>query len=113
MALISGVGDKKLATYGRAFLEVILGAPPRIHPTRARLAGTDAGALFDRLMDLDRDLRRGESGTDKPLSCTHTTLRLIAERRPATLADLGRLQGMGPDKVTRFGTAFLQAIRDG
>jgi ATP-dependent DNA helicase RecQ len=111
MAAISGVGAKKLASYGAAFLAVIAEtAPPAPHPARARLAGTPAGALHDRLEAAQRDLLRGADGTGKPLSCTQATLRAIAERRPATLADLERLPGMGPQKAERFGAAFLAIL---
>ena len=54
----------------------------------------------------------GHDGTGKFLSCTHTTLRAIAERRPRTRADLARIQGMGEAKVERFGEAFLAVIAD-
>ncbi|QYZ68933.1 DNA helicase RecQ [Neotabrizicola shimadae] len=113
MAQISGVGAKKLESYGRLFLEVILGAPAvELHPARMRLAGRAEGELFDRLAEAQLRLQRGEDGTEKPLSCTHTTLRHIAERRPATLGDLARIQGMGEMKVDRFGQAFLDILRD-
>ncbi len=68
------------------------------------------GAVFDRLAQVHLDLQRGPDGIDKPLSCTQTTLRHIAEKRPASLADLDRIQGMGPAKTQRFGKAFLAVI---
>ena len=110
MAGITGIGAKKLESFGSAFLAVITGASGSVHPARMRLAGRSEGALFDRLQELQADLSRGEGG--KYLSCTHATLRQIAERRPQTLADLERISGMGAQKVERFGAAFLQAIRD-
>jgi ATP-dependent DNA helicase RecQ len=114
MAGITGVGAKKLESYGAIFLEVITGAPPpALHPQRLRLAGRDAGDLFDRLYAIQIDLQRGADGTGKPLSCTLTTLRKIAEARPSTLSDLDRIAGMGPQKIDRFGAAFLAAIREG
>jgi ATP-dependent DNA helicase RecQ len=114
MAAISGVGAKKLESFGAAFLEVITGsAPVPLHPQRMKLAGRDAGALFDRLCDIQLRLQRGEDGTEKPLSCTFTTLRKIAEARPASAAELEAIQGLGPLKSARFGAAFLAAIREG
>ena len=110
MARINGVGAKKLESYGRAFLEVINGSADDLHPQRMRLAGRDAGAIYDRLEEAQRRLARGPLGIDKPLSCTNTTLRQIAEARPATLADLERMPGMGTQKLERFGMAFLEAI---
>lgn len=112
MAGITGVGAKKLESYGAAFLEVINGAAEMLHPQRMRLAGRPAGPVFDRLADVQLALSRGEDGTGKYLSVTHSTLRLIAERRPASLSDLERIQGMGEQKVERFGQAFLDVLRE-
>jgi ATP-dependent DNA helicase RecQ len=112
MAGITGVGAKKLESYGAAFLEVINGAAEVLHPQRMRLAGRPAGPVFDRLADVQLALSRGEDGTGKYLSVTHSTLRLIAERRPASLSDLERIQGMGEQKVERFGQAFLDVLRE-
>jgi ATP-dependent DNA helicase RecQ len=112
MAGITGVGAKKLDSYGAAFLEVITGEGARLHPARMRLVGKPEGALFDRLAEAQLALSRGEDGTGKYLGCTHSTLRLIAERRPSTLAELQAIQGMGELKVERFGAAFLDILRD-
>ncbi len=111
MARISGVGAKKLESFGLAFLSVITGAEtPALHPQRMRLAGREEGEIFDRLAELNIRLSRGEDGTERPLSCTQTTLRKIAEARPSSLADLERISGVGPQKAERFGAAFLAAI---
>jgi ATP-dependent DNA helicase RecQ len=110
MARIGGVGATKLERYGAAFLEVITGAAEPMHPTRRKLAGRPEGALYDRLAEVSRSLARGECGTLRPLSCTNSTLRQIAERRPTTLDALERLPGMGPQKTERFGTAFLDVL---
>jgi ATP-dependent DNA helicase RecQ len=112
MAGITGVGAKKLDSYGAAFLEVITGAAETLHPARMRLVGKPEGALFDRLAEVQLTLSRGEDGTGKYLSCTHSTLRQIAERRPSTLAELQAIQGMGELKADRFGEAFLSVLRD-
>ena len=112
MAGITGVGAKKLESYGRAFLEVITGAAQVLHPARMALAGRPAGAVFDRLAEVQLQLQRGQDGIGKPMSCTHTTLRQIAERRPRTLDELERVQGMGPQKAERFGAAFLAVLQD-
>ncbi|MBK1634178.1 DNA helicase RecQ [Rhodovulum adriaticum] len=111
MARITGVGATKLERYGAAFLEVITGAAADLpHPARRRLAGREAGALFDRLAEVQRDLARGTDGTGKFLSCTNATLRHIAERRPGSVSELERLPGMGPAKAERFGAAFLDVL---
>jgi ATP-dependent DNA helicase RecQ len=112
MAGITGVGAKKLESYGAEFLAVITGAVEQLHPQRMRLAGRAEGEVFDRLADAQLALSRGEDGTGKYLSVTHSTLRLIAERRPSTLTELQRIQGMGDQKVERFGAAFLSVLRE-
>jgi ATP-dependent DNA helicase RecQ len=113
MARITGVGAKKLESYGAAFLSVITGAETvPLHPQRMRLTGRDAGALFDRLQEEQLRLARGEHGTEKPLSCAAATLRKLAEARPSTLSDLDRVGDLGPQKIDRFGAAFLAVLRD-
>ncbi|MFQ6547120.1 DNA helicase RecQ [Aestuariibius sp. 2305UL40-4] len=113
MARIGGVGAKKLAQYGTAFIEVITGAtPPEQHPARRKLAGRREGAALDRLTDAQTRLARGEDGTGKYLSCTTSTLRHIAERKPSDLSELERIPGMSPLKTERFGEAFLDALSE-
>jgi len=113
-ARISGVGATKLERHGPSFLGVINGedAPEPSHPARRKLAGTEAGEVMDRLQEAQAQLVRGEDGTGKYLVCTHATLRAIAERRPRSLPELERIQGMGTAKVERFGEAFLGILAD-
>ncbi|MEM6307628.1 MAG: HRDC domain-containing protein, partial [Pseudomonadota bacterium] len=113
MALISGVGAKKLENYGRDFLNVITGATPDMHPTRRKLAGRPEGGMFDQLEQVQLQLARGPMGTDKFLSCTTATLRKLTEQKPQTLDQMERIQGMGPQKVERFGQAFLDVLHNG
>jgi ATP-dependent DNA helicase RecQ len=111
LAGITGVGSVKLERFGPAFLEVLTGAlPPPLHPARRKLAGEPSGDTFDRLQSAQRELARGADGLAKPLNCTATTLARIAELRPATLDELERIQGMGPQKTDRFGPAFLAIL---
>ena len=114
MAQITGVGAKKLESYGALFLAVITGAlAVPLHPQRMRLAGRDAGALFDLLEAEQLRLARGDDGIGKHLSCTTASLRKIAEGRPSTLSDLDRVGALGPQKIERFGQAFLEILRHG
>ncbi|WP_147126469.1 DNA helicase RecQ [Shimia ponticola] len=112
MAQISGVGAKKLERYGAEFLSVITGAQDKVHPTRMKLAASGDGAVYDQLLEAQNRLKRGEMGTQKPMSCTHSTLRLIAERRPTTPDQLYQVSGMSEQKMERFGDAFLEVLRD-
>jgi ATP-dependent DNA helicase RecQ len=110
---ITGVGAKKLESFGAAFLAVITGAEPgALHPARMRLVGRDAGQVYDRLADVQVRLQRGEDGTGKPMSLSSGTLRKIAEARPSTLSELDRVGDLGPQKMERFGAAFLDVLRE-
>ncbi len=111
---ITGVGAKKLESYGKGFLAVITGeAAQSMHPARRKLAGRDAGQVYDRLSEVQVRLQKGEMGTGKPLSLSSSALRKIAEARPSTLSDLDRVGDLGPQKIERFGEAFLEVLREG
>jgi ATP-dependent DNA helicase RecQ len=110
---ITGVGARKLESYGAAFLEVITGAAEGLHPARMKLVGRPEGALFDRLAEVQLELARGEDGTGKYVTCSPATLRAIVERRPSTRSELQAIGGMGELKVERFGEAFLAVLREG
>ncbi|PLS20052.1 DNA helicase RecQ [Neptunicoccus cionae] len=107
---IGGVGAVKLERYGAAFLEVINGEAEQVHPARRKLAGREAGDLFDRLQTAQLRLARGESGMDTYLNCSNATLSKIAQARPSDLAALARISGVGEVKAERFGAAFLDEI---
>ncbi|MEM7470313.1 MAG: DNA helicase RecQ [Pseudomonadota bacterium] len=108
-ARISGVGAKKLENYGAGFLEVINGAETAMpHPARRKLAGHGAGELFDQLEGAQTALKCGESGIDKPLSCSASLLAKIAEQRPRDLAAMSRL--LGERRAERFADAFLDIL---
>lgn len=112
MAGITGVGAKKLESYGPAFLAVITGAAAdRPHPARMRLAGRPSGEVFDRLQEVAVALARGEEGTGKPMSLSPAVLRRIAEARPSTLDALDRAGDLGEARLERFGPAFLAVLR--
>ncbi|SLN30973.1 ATP-dependent DNA helicase RecQ [Roseovarius albus] len=110
MAHINGVGAKKLEQYGLAFLEVICGEAKDLHPTRRKLAGREAGNIFDRLLEVQTDLARGSEGYDKQLSCSTSVLAKVAEMRPKDLSSLSRL--LGEKRAERFGAAFLDVLAE-
>lgn len=110
MARINGIGAKKLERYGDAFLSVIAQDAPEMHPTRRKLAGKDSGSVYDRLMEVQADLSRGEEGTDKPLSCSASQLAKVAQLRGGDRSAIERL--IGDRKAERFGAAFLDVLRE-
>ncbi|XDA98515.1 DNA helicase RecQ [Sulfitobacter sp. LCG007] len=110
MARIGGIGAKKLESYGAAFLEVVSGEAQQMHPKRRKLAGKEAGSTYDRLLEAQARLARGETGIDKPLSCSASEL--------ARLAQLGKpdrdavLRLIGEKRAERFMPAFLEVLRE-
>lgn len=111
-AHITGVGAKKLSTYGAAFLEVITGtAHPPSHPARRKLSGKPTGSIYDGLLEAQVRLQRGECGTQKPMSCSAASLAKLAQIKPEDASMIAHL--IGDKKAQRFGAAFLQVLRDG
>ncbi|QBY02154.1 DNA helicase RecQ [Rhodophyticola sp. CCM32] len=111
MAQVSGVGAKKLESYGRTFLEVITGDIPDIpHPARRKLSGQKAGGLYDRLLEVQARLARGPRGLDKPMRCSSAQLARVAEAQPGDLGSLTRL--LGDRHAERFGAAFLEVLSE-
>ncbi|WP_322866783.1 DNA helicase RecQ [Aquicoccus sp. G2-2] len=110
MARIGGVGAKKLERYGHEFLDVIAGEVQQMHPSRRKLAGREAGTLYDRLMGAQAALARGEAGGDKPMSCSASQLAKLAQLRPSDDTMLARI--LGERRAERFGAAFLEILRE-
>lgn len=109
MARVGGVGAKKLDRYGDAFLAVINGEAEAVHPSRRKLAGRQAGDVYDRLLEAQADLARGPEGIDKPLTCSASLLAKVAEMRPSDEGAMQRL--LGDKRAERFGTAFLDVLQ--
>lgn len=112
MAQIGGVGAKKLETYGRAFLEVISGDAPDLHPARRKLAGRAAGGLYDQLQEAAMRLMRGKDGCGKYMTLMPGTLRHIAERKPTSMNALISVPGMNEAKAERFGPALIEILTE-
>ncbi|WP_422048364.1 DNA helicase RecQ [Shimia sp.] len=108
MARISGVGAKKLANYGDAFLEVINGEAEQMHPSRRKIAGRQDADLYDQLLEAQSRLMRGPNGIDKPMSCSASLLAKVASLKPRTSQDMERL--LGDRRADRFGAAFLDVL---
>jgi ATP-dependent DNA helicase RecQ len=90
----------------------------RLEPERARRSrprrGADApvgadGALFDRLREVRRRLA-AEQGVPPYVIFHDSTLREMAAVKPASLAALAEISGVGARKLEAYGPAFLEAI---
>jgi ATP-dependent DNA helicase RecQ len=77
---------------------------------RAAVSYGENPELFDALRDVRLRLAR-ERGVPPYVIFHDTTLREMADRRPATINDLYGIYGVGAKKAADFGDAFLDAIR--
>jgi DNA helicase-2/ATP-dependent DNA helicase PcrA len=83
-------------------------APPKPARPGQQLDGTDA-ALFQALKDLRLHLAAGKPAytvlADKVLA-------EIVRVRPSSLAELGRISGIGPAKLANYGDALLRTVAE-
>jgi ATP-dependent DNA helicase RecQ len=99
--------------------EVSLVLPPKRERNRgaARKGGATGDAnpvgdpLFDALRAKRRDLAK-EAGVPPYVIFHDSVLREMAAARPATLAALSRISGVGARKLDAYGDAFLSAIQE-
>ena len=84
---------------------------PARQPVGASTPGRDLTpaetALFEELRAVRRHLAAGKPAYTV---LSDQSLHEIARRRPATLADLGDIKGMGPVKLERYGDALLAVV---
>ena len=95
---------------GEDTLELVL--PPK----RAKRSRRDADSgptdpMFEALRACRRDLAK-EAQVPPYVIFHDSVLREMASVRPATLAALGRITGVGQRKLEAYGEAFLKVIRD-
>ncbi len=83
--------------------------PSRSGQSRVALTGEYDQELFDQLREWRRQLAQE---TDKPAFTVlvDTTLAAIAESRPTTIAELARINGIGPAKIDRYGATILEIV---
>ena len=92
---------------GEAALEIVL--PPK----RGRRARKARDYPHDPLFEALRACRRAlaaESGVPPYVIFHDSTLREMAELKPATLHALSRISGVGAAKLERYGAAFVEVI---
>jgi ATP-dependent DNA helicase RecQ len=88
--------------------------PPPRKRTRAALRDESGDVVSEALFDALRDVRlrlARERGVPPYVIFHDTTLRDMARRRPATVADLHDIYGVGEKKARDFGELFLDVIR--
>jgi len=72
----------------------------------------DEFALYDRLRTLRKQSAEAE-GLPPFAVFTNEQLADMVRRRVGTLADLGRIDGIGEARLTRYGASFLEVLRVG
>ncbi len=108
-------GDAKDVLKGDAAVLIAL-APKaeRSRKPRRERAGAAVNPLGDPLFEALRALRRdlaAEAGLPPYVIFHDSTLREMAQTRPASIAALGELGGVGTRKLEAYGEAFLGVIR--
>ncbi|MEW6120788.1 MAG: DNA helicase RecQ [Pseudomonadota bacterium] len=100
----------------QVWLRAIAAAPSR---RKSRLAASSGAGVHDDEDPLFLSLRtwRRETANEKGVPAYvilhDATLREIAARRPATLAELGEISGLGTKKLEAYGEAVLGVVAEG
>ncbi|WP_426266174.1 DNA helicase RecQ [Sphingomonas sp. LHG3443-2] len=91
-------------------VRIALPPPRKSRRRRGEVVDGPADPLFDALREERRRLAK-ESAVPPYVVFHDSTLREIAAARPGTLAELGRVQGVGVAKLERYGEAMLGVVR--
>ena len=106
-------GDARAILTGEAAVMMVL-PPRRERGRRGRGASAQLNPVGDPLFDALRALRRDlaeENGVPPYVIFHDATLRDIAAARPASLAEMGAISGIGARKLEAYGEAFLKTVR--
>ena len=107
-------GDAKAILTGEASVLIALQPKAERASRSRRRDGAAANPLGDPLFEALRALRRdlaAEGGVPPYVIFHDATLREMAQSRPASLAELGEISGVGTRKLEAYGDAFLAVIR--
>jgi ATP-dependent DNA helicase RecQ len=91
--------------------EMHIAVPPKRSPSRRTRDSGPADPLFDALREARRAIA-AESGVPPYVIFHDSTLREIAAGRPATIAELSRIPGVGEAKLARYGAAMLAVVAE-
>ncbi len=106
-------GDAKEILTGEVPVGIVI-PPKRPRSGRSGARGSTPNPVGDPLFEALRELRRTlakDAQVPPYVIFNDATLRDMTEKRPATLAAFGEISGVGSKKLTAFGEAFLEVIR--
>ena len=114
---LSAAVTRRITAWSVATAAVLIALAPKAErsrkPRRERAGGAVnpfGDPLFEALRALRRDLA-AEAGLPPYVIFHDSTLREMATARPASMAALGELGGVGTRKLEAYGEAFLGVIR--
>ena len=140
LGTISGVGSRKLAQYGEAFLEVLRGESssveevgakknnalldilsrkpadeaPAVLPEGRLFGGSDENKpdsdVAERLRNLRRQLAK-DNGISAFVVFPNATLDVLAERQPRSVDELRGLPGLGEKRIEAYGAQIVATIQ--
>jgi ATP-dependent DNA helicase RecQ len=90
--------------------QLTIAVPPTRKRQRRQRLDQPADPVFESLREKRRQLA-SDAGVPPYVVFHDSTLREIAERRPQTLSELARIQGIGAAKLERYGDAMLEVLR--
>ena len=82
-----------------------------VAPEWEEFAGPRERRLWERLRALRLDLARSQ-GVPPYIIFNDATLRAMAVEKPSSLEEMGMISGVGKRKLSRYGDAFLDVLRD-
>jgi ATP-dependent DNA helicase RecQ len=106
-------GDAKAILRGEQRVDIVQ-PPPKSERAERKARNQAANPVGDPLFEALRELRRELAAEAQlpPYVIFHdSTLREMAAARPATLAELGEIGGVGARKLEAYGDSFLAVIR--
>jgi ATP-dependent DNA helicase RecQ len=108
-------GDARAILRGELTVPIAIAPKPeKVRKTRRGERGGAVNPVGDPLFEALRALRRDRAaglGVPPYVVFHDSTLREMAERRPATLTEMGEIGGVGARKLEAHGEAFLELIQ--
>jgi superfamily II DNA helicase RecQ len=113
MTRIKGVTPRWFRQYGKAMLAAIdtgRHAPLPKAPSRSRAAPPPVMERYTALREW-RKQRANKRGVDSDVIISKNVLWVLAEAAPKSLADMQGIVGLGPWRLSNYGTELLEVLQ--